>query len=492
MVESNVMKKLVICLVFLVFLFGCFDKKADSDGALDVESDNKEQQETTQVNEVEETIFKNFSDGDFSIAYPDWPEDEYSNHSILGRRNGPCFVHIDRHNASIDPLFNWIVNLTMANENVTLEDVDLENHMITITAPHQNITFRATFVMTYCNYQTYVIGATCVEGYWEDEKENIDMFLSGGSCAKIYEEPDYSTAYNPPNLENTTYSTFVDEDYSVDMPDWEMGKAGEDTVFAYTRLACSVVLNKYSTPSENLYGWIEQHVDNNESIKLVHKHVPNQEIIYDTPYGDLTVRTRSKTVYCNYQSYNIITMCEKGYYEENKEVLEHIVDSSKCAKEYVFSPEITTIEAKEIEVEESDSEETTEQPEQTPGVVETDVGEEYGINAEGVVIFFNSNPLFKKVMRYYDRVNLHIVGDNGEDIRLKAILEDGVITNVKEGFYEDADFTFIIPLDDALNIFNNADNITFKNFLSFIKNVKTEPSNMLRELIANAFKPDKG
>ena len=60
---------------------------------------------------------------------------------------------------------------------------------------------------------------------------------------------------------------------------------------------------------------------------------------------------------------------------------------------------------------------------------------------------------------------------------------------MKEGSYSDADFTLTMPLDDALNVFNNADRITLANILSFAVNVRTDPPEMLNELIKRAFEP---
>jgi hypothetical protein len=461
-----------ILLIFL--LFGCVSETTQTYDHVN-ESSTPEttsyivEDNTSEHSIKEETVFRNFSYGDFSVEHPEWADGDYSEYSILALQNGPCMLYVNHHNASITPLFNWFVNMTSSNENVTVLDLDVEKHSMSFLMPYQNISFKARFDMEYCNYETYILGVYCAEDFWDNE--TVERFLSSPSCAKVYVEPDY-TSPTIPNLENTTYLQFVEEDYSLDRPDWDEGNTSGEQVFVFTRSACSVILNRYNTPADNVYGWLEKYVDDNESIELVHKNVPEKDITYDVQYGEVLIRARSKTTYCNYQSYNIIGLCEKNYYENNSQVLDRIIDSAKCAREYTFTPEITEVE----QVPEEDR------------IVETDVGSEYGINAESVVIFFNSNPVFVKVMKNYDKVNLQII-DEDVDIKLKAKIDDGLITNVKEGLYSDADFTIIIPLDDALNIFNNADKLTLGNFLSFAINVKTDPPEMKNELIKQAFIP---
>ncbi len=477
------MRALATCLVAFLLLFGCVQETVPQEPPEgNPESSPPETVPEPEVAEppketVKETVYDTFSDRDFSVTYPDWTESTYSNNSILAMQKGPCILNVDRHNTSLDSLFNWVVNFTTSEENVTLHDIDFKDHSLTFQAPFQNISYKAKFLFRYCNYETYVVGATCAEGYWDEEEEELDKFLTSAECAKIYEEPDYGVQYSLPSLEDTTFTGFVEGDYSVQLPEWnETDVGGEDTVVALIYGPCATFLNKYNSPSDNLYDWTEDYIESNDSIELVHKDVPAKQVIYDSTSGNVTIRINSRIIYCNYQSYSILTLCEKEYYMDNSAVLESIIDSAECAREYVIAPEIVDLGAPP--------------PPEEERIVETDAGEEYGINAEAVVAFFNSNPFFLKVMKNYDKVNLRIIDEEDDvDIRLKAKLGDGLITNVKEGVYSDADFTLIMPLDDALNIFNNADNITLLNFLDFIHNVKTDPPEMLNQLIKDAFKP---
>ena len=459
-----------ILLVVFAFgiLFGCTDQAAETNQTAPEENP----EEPTPPEEAKETEFTKFTDDDFSIEYPDWEEREHENASILAVGNALCVLNVDRHEVPITPLFNWMVNFTAANENVSLNEIDIDKHSMGFAADFDNITFKAVTKMEYCNHKTYVILATCAEDYWDEYEEELDRFTTSIACAKEYAEPDYSAAPTTQNLDDTKYGTFIDDDYSAKIPEWNQGEAENETIIRLSQGACTVILNKYNAPSDTLYDWTEKYIEENDSLELDEKNPSKHEIAYQLHAEDVTLHIASKITYCNYQSYNMITICEEGYFKDNEEVLGYILDSPECAKEYSVAPEIAELE----EVEEIPEEER---------IVETDVGAEYGINAEAVVTFFNSNPIFVKVMKKYDRVNLRITGD--DDIKLKAKLEDGYIVNVKEGSYSDADFTLTMPLEDALNIFNNADNITIGNILSFIINVKTDPPEKMNELIKEAF-----
>lgn len=423
---------------------------------------------------VKETAFANFTDGDFSMEYPEWDVREAANTSILAIGNAWCVLNVDRHDASITPLFNWVINATAANENISLDEVDLENYSMGFAADFNNITFNATTKMVYCNHETYVILATCAEDYYHEYEEELERFSSSASCAVEYEEPDYSQAPVLPDLDDTEFSTFIDEDYSAKIPEWDEGTVENETIVRLSKGACTMVLNKYNVLSDTLYDWAERYIEENDSLEPIRMDPEENRIEYEMKAGNVTLRIDSAITYCNYQSYDMITICEKGYFEENEDTLKVIGGSPRCARTYTIAPEITEVE------------ETKEIPEEDR-VVETDVGEEYGINAEAVVSFFNGNPIFVKVMKNYDKVNLRITADD-EDINLKARLEDGYIVKVREGSYSDAEFTVIMPLEDALNIFSNADNISIGNILSFIVNVETDPPEKKNELVKEAFK----
>ncbi|MFH1684996.1 MAG: hypothetical protein ABH983_01695 [Candidatus Micrarchaeota archaeon] len=456
---------LAVLLVFSI-LFGCTNQTVEQK----VTEEEQKLEEPTP--EVKETEFTKFTDDDFSLEYPDWESREHANTSILAIGNALCVLNVDRHDAPITPLFNWIVNATAANENVSLDEVDIDKHSMGFAADFDNITFKAVTSMHYCNHKTYVVLATCAKDYWSEYEDDLEHFTSSVACAREYAEPDYSAKPGMPNLDDTKYGTFIDEDYSAKIPEWNQGKAENETIISLSQGACTVLLNKYNAPSETLYDWTEKYIEENDSLELDSKSSSKKKISYQMHTENFTLHIESKITYCNFQSYNMITICEDAYFKDNAEILEYIGDSPKCAKEYSIAPEIIKVEeAEEIPEEER--------------IVETDVGLEYGINAEAVVSFFNSNPVFVKVMKKYDKVNLRIEGD--EDIKLKAKLDDGYIVNVKEGSYSDADFTLTMPLEDALNIFNNADNITVGNILSFIIHVKTDPPEKMNELIKEAF-----
>jgi hypothetical protein len=461
----------LILLILGSLLFGCTEQDTAPSPEI-IEQEPKI--EETEEPDVKETTFANFTDEDFSIEYPEWEKREAENTSILAIGNALCVLNVDRHEVPTTPLYNWMVNLTAANENVSLNELDIEKHSMEFTADFDNITFKAVTKMEYCNHKTYVILATCAEDYYQEYEDELERFTSSVECAIEYEEPDYSQAPTISNLDNTTFSTFVEDDYSVKIPEWGSGDVKNETIISLSHGACTVLINKYNAPSDTLYEWGEKYIEENDSLELVEKDPEEKGMTYRLHTENVTLHIESAITYCNYQSYILITICEENYFKDNADVLETIEGSPSCAREYTITPEIIEIDEVE-EIPEDDR------------IVETDVGSEYGINAEAVVAFFNSNPIFVKVMKNYDKVNLRITGEDG-DIKLKAKLDDGYIVNVKEGRYSDAAFTLSMPLEDALNIFNNADNISVGNILSFIINVKTDPPEKMNELIKEAFK----
>ncbi|MFH1637147.1 MAG: hypothetical protein ABIB71_01850 [Candidatus Woesearchaeota archaeon] len=58
-----------------------------------------------------------------------------------------------------------------------------------------------------------------------------------------------------------------------------------------------------------------------------------------------------------------------------------------------------------------------------------------------------------------------------------------LITSLENGLHSDAEVTVYVPLRDALNIFNNAQNINFVNFLMFAINVRTDPAHVKQDVI---------
>jgi hypothetical protein len=193
---------------------------------------------------------------------------------------------------------------------------------------------------------------------------------------------------------------FTDEDYSAEIPDWNVGETKNETIISLSRGACTMIINNYNAPADTLYEWREKYIEENDSFELVQKNPEENKLVYEMHTENFTLHMESVITYCNYQSYSLITICEEEYFKDNEEVLEVIGESPKCAKEYTIAPEI--IEVEEIEEIPVDDR-----------IVETDVGSEYGINAEAVVAFFNSNPLFIKIMKKYDKVNLRIIGEDG-------------------------------------------------------------------------------
>ena len=100
-----------------------------------------------------------------------------------------------------------------------------------------------------------------------------------------------------------------------------------------------------------------------------------------------------------------------------------------------------------------------------------------------VVYFINSNDFFTNVMKDFPKANL-LIEDEDRELKLRVLIDgEGKITLLEDGEYSDADVTLIIPLRDALNIFNNAENINPFTLISFAINVRTEPAEIKNQVI---------
>ena len=98
------------------------------------------------------------------------------------------------------------------------------------------------------------------------------------------------------------------------------------------------------------------------------------------------------------------------------------------------------------------------------------------------IITENEEPIFD-VYIHANFDNL-VIKDEARELKLRVLIDDeGKIELLEDGEYSDADVTLIVPLRDALNIFNNAENINPLTLLGFAVNVKTIPAEIKNEVI---------
>ncbi len=430
--------------------------------------------------DIEAQEYSGFKEEDLVMEYPEWQESkaEYHDETLFAVREGSCLVSVDAYDATATGFFEhskaYLENAPGV-VGATYDEGDLE---IDFETGESLVKMR----MVYCNGKTYRAVVACSEKDFGIKGEVMERALSSLSCLRAYEEPLIEEE------KPTTYALFRQEDFSVRMPEWAAAANREvETVKAVNRGSCSFTLSKYNTPKDSMYEWLENEFRTNNTYGL--ESSDGEELLeYSFGYRDeYVVKAVTKLEYCNYLTYAMTMTCVDEEFELRGEEKDKVFDSMGCAREYVFSD--IEIEPAPEEEEDEETEPGEEPPqEEEPGpagrIVESDVAEEYGLDAEAIVSFLNSNPLFQTLFGGMDKVNFKVEDEvNSRTINLKVDIENGFIVKVRDGLYDNADLGLIMPLDDLMNIINNVENINFGNFLRFAVNIRTEPESMKAELV---------
>jgi hypothetical protein len=295
----------------------------------------------------------------------------------------------------------------------------------------------------------------------------------------------------PPPVEEMQYASHSVDDFEVEIPGWNVltDEAGDERVIGVTKGVCSIIVNQYSARPGDIDKWIKQNMGNEEGNRLLSSS-RDGDIYYfefEQMFEDRVVTSTNKMFYCNYVTYVTTVMCVNDVMTEEYEVIrDYVLESAECGKEY----EIPNLEQERREIEREDPEEAEEIEEIEDEIVKTNVGAEFGIDEELVVYFINGNDFFKKVLRDFPKANMVIKDDaGGRELKLRVLVdENGEITLLEDGEYSDADVTLIMPLQDAVNLFSNADNVNPLNLVAFAINVQTVPSSIKDEVIGKVLR----
>ena len=296
----------------------------------------------------------------------------------------------------------------------------------------------------------------------------------------VNKEPELEEQILEETVETTEYTTFAQEDFTIQSPDWnELNDThGEERIVGLSKGVCSLIVDKHNALPKDIVNWLEQAIDTNYNLIGSEKEGDIYYITYELPYQDFTVTATTKIFYCNYFSYITQVLCvNEMITEEYESIKDEILDSSYCLQEYeVPTPQVIQEEKEEIIEEEPEVVEEIRE-----SVVKTDIGEQYGIDAELVVYFINNNQFFKNVLKDFPKGNLIAEDDGNIEVRIE-VNSAGEIILVEDGLHSDPDVTLIVPLMDVLNILNNADNITPANLIQFAINVRTVPEEIKNEV----------
>ena len=117
--------------------------------------------------------------------------------------------------------------------------------------------------------------------------------------------------------------------------------------------------------------------------------------------------------------------------------------------------------------------------------VKTNVGEEYGVDANAIISFINNNSFFSNIISDFKQTNLVFEDEENErELKLKVKTNRGKISEVKDGHHKKADVTIYLDLEDALEMVEDYEDVSIFRMLRFAKNVRTEPSSVKREVIS--------
>ncbi len=421
----------------------------------------------------EEFNYSTYIDEDFSVKYPDWPiTNQTEQGAEVSVSKGFCTIMVNSETIPAESWYSSFTNAlkttpnTLSSESI---DEDLFIKSITKYGEHNLI---SEIKIVDCNNKAHLVNVVCIEQVI-GEQEVLEIYKTVFDSIECKEEKELE------------YNTFEEEDFEIEYPEWNdiTGHFGEENILAATEGYCTVLVNKHNALPEDLINWLELAIETQDETELIDSDKITDEeytMKYRGPYENNTLLTNSNILYCNYQSYITAVVCvEENYKEEYEEIKNQVLDSIECKEEY----KIPKMEIPE-EIEEQEPE-VIEEIENT--IVQTDAGDEYGINAEAVVYFINNNEFFTKVMSDFDKANL--VFEDDENLYLKVMLDnDGKITSIDEGEYSNADVTLYIPIMDALNILNNAANINPINLISFAINVRTDPAETKNEVIGNVLR----
>jgi len=416
----------------------------------------------------EEINYSQYFENGFSVEYPLWPDADSD--VELAVTKGYCSVAI---NSEKIPAKQWFKMLTDGIEkqagSIIISDED--NYKIKYSTVYQNITLVSDNRIFVCNDKSITVTLTCIEAVDEVMKMISDRIYPSATCKE----------------EKTEFNEYRDEDFSIEYPDWEQNLDGENRLLGVSRGVCSVIVDKHNALPKDIFNWLNITIDEKDDHVLLTTFAANNEysVVYQFPHGESTLTADTKVFYCNYQSYVTQVICIDEYITEDDEIIQKsVLQSARCAKEYeVPTPEKTKQEKEVVKEKEPEVIEEIEDE-----IVNTNAGVEFGIDEEMVVYFINSNGFFKNVLKDFPKANLVVVDDDRE-LNLRVLINnDGEITLLEDGEYSDADVTLIVPLRDALNIFNNAQNLNPLNLIGFAINIRTEPANIKNEVIQKVLK----
>ncbi|MBW2968170.1 hypothetical protein KY362_06820 [Candidatus Woesearchaeota archaeon] len=450
----------------------------------------------------EEVKYTVYSNEGFSVKYPLWetPADASENVEVTVTK-GYCSVVINAEEMKGVHMWRALVQAVQNTEgNDLITAVEDDDYNVRYAGAYKNLTMISDTRIYDCNGLANAVSVICIMQADEKSQHIHETVFSSARCehrehavvGKLQEPEELDPeqiqeAIKRVANEDIDYLELEEEDFSVAYPDWNEVEDAADVderVLGVSIGVCSVFVNKYNARPVDLAGWMKKTVAENHDNELLRYERDGDKyaIDYTFPYEQHELIAKTRLQYCNFMTYVTIVACIDRFMTGNLEDMrETVLDSAECTGYYEPpTPESIEEEREEVEEEEPDVIEEIEEE-----IVKTDIGAEFGIDEEMVVYFVNGNAFFRKILRDFPRANLAIHDDdNYRTLSLKIrIDDDGYITSVEDGYFDDPDVTLVVPLQDALNIFSNAQNINPVTLIGFAINVRTEPAEVKDDVI---------
>lgn len=428
------MNKFLI-IVFLIFITGCMTEEIVREESVIEEKDNW-------------IYFED--DNGFSTERPDAEGTFNFNETLFMISTKGCNSAVNKYEGDEELMYSWILKYLDTEEIYTVNTDELNNE-ISYLSSYQNYSIYNKLKIFGCNGYAYNIILSCEQGIFNENEEEFNKLYESAKC-------------DSSKKEKIILNDFKEEDFSMDVPNWEDIERKDDTTIL-KKGYCNVFITEVDANLDDVYNWIYESVKKCEECNVEEKE--GDILDYESYYENILLKSKAGFVYCNYKTYIVSYTCIESMFDGD--VASQIVSSINCDRIY---------EPKEEEITQEEEEEIQEIREES---VNLDLPDEWNVeNPEMIVWFINSNDFFATILKDYNKINLII--DDETDFNIKADLENGKIVRVEEGLYE-GEISIIIPLNSALEILNNADNINFLNFLVFAVEVRTDPPELKQEVI---------
>lgn len=446
----------------------------------------------------EEFSYLTYDSNGFSIEYPEWPvSSDKVDETEISVSKGYCTVIVDSNEVQAEQLYTYLIDSIEDAAHVNSYEAFDDKLLVVSNNTYLEHVLISELKIEDCNGQAHMINIACLDDVYHHKKvrEIYDHVFNSVNCD--FDETSSDDTNNEEDNSNTeinqvsepeeiTYTTFTEDDFEVEHPEWnELTDMGDENILGVSVGTCSVFVNKHNALPEDLYNWIVTNFDDTDGYEIIETSEKNDvyEIEYQYPYEEYNLIAKSKMFYCNYVSYMTVAVCIEEHLTENSEDMqEFVLESAQCSAEY---------EIPEMEIPEEIVEEEPEIIEEIEyEIVKTELAEEFGLDAEVIVYFINSNNFFTNIMADFDTANLVFEDEeNARELQLKIDVDnDGQIILVEDGLYDNADVTLYVDLMQALNILNNAANINPVNLLVFAADVRTDPAEVKNEVISKVLR----